>query len=172
VRHDKIRGARLGIAIRSKVKMILIGYAICTWLKFRLPVAVAKSFSDWLRDVDTWTLTCGHNVFHWSITCRPIVLVLYCTVLRVLPGTCMYHSCYTIPCGVWYVMLPLTRMLHCVENIPCVSNWWRCHAANRNFSFLFEFIFGDEFPAENRKFVFRSKERFLNKFLEVSVEVL
>ena len=81
MRHDKIRGARLGIAIRSKVKMILIGYAICTWLKFRLPVAVAKSFSDWLRDVDTWTLTCGHNVFHWSITCRPIVLVLYCLYL-------------------------------------------------------------------------------------------
>ena len=55
VRHDKMRGASLGlgIAIRSKVKnskMILIGYGICTWLKSMLPVA--KSF---LIGSEMWT---------------------------------------------------------------------------------------------------------------------
>ncbi len=69
-------------------------------------------------------------------------------------------------------MLPLTRMLHSVVDVPCVAYWWRCHVANCNFRFFFEFIFGNEFSAENRKVVLRGEERFLNKVLEECAKML
>jgi hypothetical protein len=83
-----------------------------------------------------------------------VSFVLYCTL------------------SVWYVMLPLTRILPCIEDCPCVANWRRCHIADINLIIFIEFVLGDEFPAESRKVVFGSKERFLNRICEMCAKVL
>ncbi len=119
----------------------------------------------WLVDCcGYWTL----HIASWSNVSLVFYMFLYCTGI-VIVGSIVSFLLY---CDLWYVMLPLTRMLPCIEHTPCVSNWWSCHVANCNLIFVIDFILTDKFPIESRKDILWSSEKFLDKFVEVCVEVL